>query len=192
MRIGIDLDDVLADFTPGLIAYHNEVYGTDFNLSDCRQYTHDKLWGVDIEEAVRRVVAFSHEYLLGLHPTPGAKQAVDYLNKDHTLHIITARNEIFSDLTSQWIDIHFQGKFEGIHFVSHYTDKHREKGDVCKELRIDMMIDDSFDNALSCAPVCESVFLFDKPWNAEYVLADNMKRVFTWDNVMQEIRSLVS
>lgn len=181
---------MLADFASPLMTYHNETYGTDFDLSDCQQYMHAELWGVDMEEAVRRAVAFSYKSLLNLHPIYGAKQAIDSLSKDHSLHIITARNEIFSDLTYRWLDLHFPGKFESVHFVSHYTDCHRSKGDVCKELGIEIMIDDSFDNALSCAPVCKSVILFDMPWNAERALTDTMKRVFSWDEAMREIRSI--
>lgn len=51
MRIGIDLDDVLAEFLEALIAYHNERYGTTLRTEDFMVYRFWEVWGGTRDEA---------------------------------------------------------------------------------------------------------------------------------------------
>ena len=55
MKIGIDLDQVLADLLPALIEFHNFTYGTVLTE---KQFNSDKfweVWGGTREEAIKKV-----------------------------------------------------------------------------------------------------------------------------------------
>lgn len=54
MRIGVDFDDVLADFLP----YHNEKYGTSFNFGGFFSFKYWEVIGGSREDAVRKVRDF--------------------------------------------------------------------------------------------------------------------------------------
>ncbi len=188
MNIGIDLDDVLADFTPALNDYHNEMHGTNFRVEDFRSYRFWETWNIDREESLRGVLEFSRKSIGGLLAVPGAREGIEKLHaQGHTLHIITARNGIFTEETVRWLDKHFPSRpFSGLHFADHLTINHREKGDICRDLGIEAMVDDSFDNAFSCASVCRTVLLWNKPWNLDYTITErDIRRVDSWDEVLE-------
>lgn len=58
MNVGVDLDEVLADFLPSLMDYHNENYGTDFKKEDFHSYQFWHVWGGTREEAIQKYMAF--------------------------------------------------------------------------------------------------------------------------------------
>ncbi len=58
MKIGIDLDDVLIEFLPSLIQYHNEAHSTCLELSQFTSYKFWEIWGGTREQAVQKVYAF--------------------------------------------------------------------------------------------------------------------------------------
>jgi uncharacterized HAD superfamily protein len=193
MKIGIDLDDVLADMVPMFTEYHNDIYGTTLTKDDVWSYKFWDVLNVSQEEAVKRVYAFERSSrLMDLKPIPGAKRAVDSLHeKNHDLCIVTARDSEFSDITRHWLAKHFPNVFSDIHFANHYSkvSTMKSKGDICREIGASMMIDDSFDNAVSCHGVCDDgVLLFDAPWNTNEQLPNGMNRVFSWDDVLEKIR----
>ncbi|MDD5084283.1 MAG: hypothetical protein PHT88_05155 [Candidatus Moranbacteria bacterium] len=192
MKIGIDLDDVLCDYATAFVKYHNDTYSTTLTKADIWSYNFWDVLNISREEAVKRVYAFGRSSkMMDIDPVPGAKRAVDsLLARNHELSLITARDADFSDITHHWLARHFPGVFSDIHFVNHYstTTAPRSKGDVCREIGASMMIDDSFDNAISCHGVCGSgVLLFDAPWNANKELPVGVHRVFSWYDVLEKL-----
>jgi 5'(3')-deoxyribonucleotidase len=191
MKIGIDLDDVLADTMPVLVAYHNDMYGTTLTKDDVWSY---RLWdvvGVSQEETLKRIYAFERSAkLMDIAPMPGAKRAIDSLRGKHELSIITARDSEFADITKHWMTRYFPDVFSEIHFANHHspTATPRSKGDICREIGASVMIDDSFNNVLSCHNVCDDgVLLFDAPWNINEQLLDGMHRVSSWHDIVERI-----
>lgn len=191
MKIGIDLDDVLADMMPVLLTYHNDVYGTTLTKDDIWSYRFWDVLQVSQEEAIKRVFDFERSSrMLTILPLPGAVQAVETLGDNHELSIITARDSEFAESTKHWLARHFPDVFSGIHFANHYssTSTPRSKGDICKEIGIEVMIDDSFSNVVSCHGVCQSTLLFDAPWNVHEQLLDGMHRVASWHDIVEKIQ----
>jgi hypothetical protein len=191
MKIGIDLDDVLCDFATAFVVYHNDIYSTTLTKEDMWSYKFWDVLNISQEEAVKRVYDFQRtSRMMNIQPIPGAKRAVDSLRKNHGLSIITARDVEFDDITQHWLSRHFPDIFSDIHFANHYasTGDSRSKGDICKEIGVNMMIDDSFDNAISCHGVCDNgVLLFDAPWNANKQVPDGMHRVSSWYDILEKL-----
>ena len=58
MRIALDLDDVLLDFIPALVEFHNSTYGTSLTKKDFHPYHFAKVWGGNVEEAIQKMRLF--------------------------------------------------------------------------------------------------------------------------------------
>lgn len=191
MKIGIDLDDVLGDMVPVFVDYHNTIYGTALTKDNVWSYNFWDVLHISKEEAIKRVYEFQRSSrMMDIVPLDQSQHIVDMLRKDNELHIITARDNEFAPVTRRWLDVHFPNMFEDVHFTSHYSSQapSETKGDVCKRVGAKVMIDDSFDNAVSCHRVCEGgVLLFDAPWNVNKQLLDRMHRVSSWHQVLEKL-----
>lgn len=176
MVLAFDLDDVLADYTAQLCRFHNDRYGTDLAPGDVHSPKYWEVWGTTEQEAVDRVAAFvESRYFDRIEPVSGAQDAISDLGADHDLAIITARSRQLADRTRDWLEEHYPGRFDAVHFADKYTEgirsqeyyartgDHRLKSHYCRTLDVDLLVDDSVENARYCAEHVP-VLLFDRPW----------------------------
>lgn len=189
--IGIDFDDVLMDFNHGLMSFYNSRNGTTHVREDVKHYRIERLWGCEPEEVTNVIVDFydSPAHLETL-PLKGALEAIELLSREHELVIVTARPEIVREQTEKWIAKHFPEAFQRIFYVNKdFSDltKKANKSDICKELGVELFIDDSFHNARDIANSGIKVLLFDAPWNRG-VEHQNVERVFTWEEIIERLK----
>ncbi|MDO8569682.1 MAG: hypothetical protein Q7R89_02835 [bacterium] len=186
MTIGFDLDDLLLGFFDALHPYCNNRYGTSCQRGDLTSFSLAKLWGVSEEEATKRVFDFyqSSEHW-GAKPVDGSVEGIKKLKQHHKLHVITAKPEELKDKTLEWLDKHFPQMFDGIHFTNHYNGNglKRSKGEVCKELGIELFVDDFLENVNNVANFDIPALLFDAPWNQGEVKLP-ITRVYSWDEIV--------
>ena len=57
------------------------------------------------------------------------------------------------------------------------------KGEVCKKLNIELMIDDHLKYANQCAEIGINVYLLNCPWNKGDF--PGIKRVYSWQDLIQ-------
>jgi uncharacterized HAD superfamily protein len=191
--IGVDMDDVIFDFNNSLHAYHNAKYGTAIRRQDITSYEIEKVWGCAPEEAMKKVLEFyetkEHDETV---PVEGSIEGVKELSSGHELHIITSRADPVRDLTMKWLQRNFPQSFASVVLVNQFAGsptKARSKADVCAELGVDLMIEDSIAHARSIAASGRPVILLDTPWNqAEAV--PNVTRVKTWEDIVDQIRKI--
>lgn len=194
-KIGVDLDDVLLAIIAGLFPWHNRLYGTNNKEEDVRPFDLSTSWGCTKEETISRVLDFyqttEHAECL---PIPGAVEAMNVLSQNHKLVIVTSKPADLEDMTHTWVEKHFPKTFQGIYFTSSFTTpehKQVKKSEICRELDIEVFIDDSTANVLDVATACKRVFLFDRPWNQEQVpLPTNVTRTYSWEEIVQKIQGL--
>ena len=190
MLIGVDLDDVLADFITPLIKFHNQTYGTKLTKDEFNSYDFWEVWGGTREEAIQKVYNFHNTpFFTNIKPTPSSIEAIDTLKKDNELVIITSRQNSVIKPTREWVNQHFPNCFSEIYFTNHYslTGQQIKKSTICSTLSVGILVEDSLVYALDCLSKEREVILIDQPWNQQEILPKGISRVKSWEEVVNLI-----
>ncbi|MBI4152127.1 hypothetical protein HY495_00315 [Candidatus Woesearchaeota archaeon] len=192
MRLGIDLDGVLAEFIDSFLDFENQRYGLTLTKNDVHNYDLTTILGVNPQQLIQEFSYFySTSGFYHLLPVTGAQSATEELAKDHQLYVITSRPPEIHHATEEWLGEHFPARFTSVHFSLDYLPqaKSERKEDICRDLGIDVMIDDSIKYLKHCAPYVKKTFLFDQPWNQQSEILSSLVRVKSWGEIIQNIRS---
>lgn len=190
MRIGIDLDEVLGYFLPAFIEWHNDIYKTHWKIEEFYSYYSWDVYNFPREEGIKKLYEFFETpYFKNIKPTKGSQEAVKILKKDNELFIITARQEIIIEETRRWVAQYFPNIFSEIYFANHFSQsgKPKTKKETCDFLDIDVLIEDSAPYASECLAPSRKIFLFDYPWNRAIALPGGIKRVHSWEEILEKI-----
>ncbi|NJD69078.1 MAG: hypothetical protein FIA90_10610 [candidate division NC10 bacterium] len=191
MRIGIDLDDVLADSLPHYLQAFNARFGFDVGPADAAWRIADRFPQLPRQEAddfFSELIAagfFSSRSLL-----PYAKEAVETLADDgHDLYIITGRTPRDERITMDWLArVGMRSHFEAVvHRTCDPVERH--KADVASGLELGIFIEDELAVALAVAEAAISVLLFDRPWNQGPV-PNTVRRVGSWPEALAQIATM--
>lgn len=187
MKIGIDIDNVLSNF--------NEILLNDY-------LEHDKVLNnsgiIHKDEYIRKMfdwdVSYEQEYYknnierLASFFTP-IEDSSKYINKlkntGNEIYIISGRdNGEYSDphnMTINWLK-KYNIPYDRLILTNAY--KHQEKADICNELGIDIMIDDSVNVCAKCSENNIECILFETPYNKkEY----RFNRLGSWKEIYDYI-----
>ncbi len=191
--IGIDFDDVLMDFTPGFLSFFSKRLGKTFLKEDVKVFHFWEIFGLSKEEAV----AICEEYYLTEEhlknpPLFGSKEALQKLS-NFSLQVVTARPSFTEVVTTSWAQHHFENAIEKFHFTNAFkSDQAVSKGTLAKDLGMSYFVDDAPHNALDVASKGILVFLVDTPWNKNMESHELIKRVTSWDEIVEHILFLES
>ena len=152
--IAVDIDDVLADSTESLRKEVNRSFGVDLQPEHYRvpgEYAgyYDRVWaayGVPtslVELNPQMIKDQSH-----VEPSSAARQVLRKLSKRYKIVVLTARNPNWRPATMRWIDEHFPEIFDAVIF-SEDEPVHKTKGEICKDMRVSLLIDDNPKHARS-------------------------------------------
>jgi uncharacterized HAD superfamily protein len=191
MRLGIDMDGVLADSHTAMINYHNAVYGTCLKIEDFTTLKFHEVWGGTGQEAIDKVNDFQHSpYFLEIIPILDSVESAHALSKQNELFVITSRLDYLKEETERWLDKFFKGIFVDVHYTSnHYTNIKGSgtKPEICKKLGISLLIDDSYDYIQQCLSAGVKGILFgDYGWNRETDLPLEI-RCKNWKEVLEKL-----
>jgi uncharacterized HAD superfamily protein len=189
--IAIDIDDVLADLSHPLVAFHNETYGTRFRREDHMDYNLESVWGGTARESYDKVMRFfASPYFAEVRPVPGAVDGVRVLRDlGHDLVVITSRPEGIMKKTAGWIEAFFPRAFNDILCATHYYNRdYNKKSGLCTRLGVELILDDCLEIALECAQEGIRVLLYNAPWNQVSSLPEGITRVFSWDEIVAAVR----
>lgn len=178
MRIGLDLDNCIADLWGSALPHATEMLGVSVDLEDIVKWEMWECMGVTRDEFVR----FHDECLSGavvVRPVLGAIPGVKTLESEgHDVTVVTARPDEFAAATFAWLSTH---GMDHIPLVTGATDKSAAGP-------WGAFVDDNLDTCMLLSQSVELVLLFDRPWNRCESLPGNIRRVRTWDAVLDTIR----
>jgi len=194
MKLGLDLDGVLAEFTTSYLQYYNDAHGTSYVKEEFEAVHFSSHLGLTHDELKKSIQHFfTTPYAKTILPMKGSQDALKKLATQHELHIITSRPLSVSTLTLEWLNDFFPDLFTSIHFTNDWLlqpELNKLKADICIELAIDIMIEDYYPYAQACAPcVRKQVLLFDNPWNQQPTLTASITRVRSWNEVVSTIEA---
>jgi 5'(3')-deoxyribonucleotidase len=190
--IAIDIDDVLAASAEGFTTFSNNRWGTHLTPED---YTErwSEMWGVDHEEEGRRAGIIYKSGTVGtFRQFDEAKPVLRQLAKDYKLVITTSRVKHVQKDTLDWIDRHYAGLFEEIHFAGFYDSLMPDsylmtKADLCKSIGADFLVDDHPKHCIAAADAgIESILFGDYAWNRKIKkLPKSLTRCKDWAAVLR-------
>ncbi len=188
MRIGIDVDDVLAESLPGYLEAFRRRFGHEVRVEEAaweifRRYPEisaTQMWGFFSE--------LEASDFLGTRPVyPEAAEAVRSLAANgHRLYVVTGRLTQHREHTRRLLQrAGLLELFEElVHRDGEATADYKPR--MVRELKLDLLIEDELHVALAAAEVPIPVLLFDRPWNRAE-LPPGITRVADWDHVLRVV-----
>lgn len=196
MKIGIDIDEVLAATFSGFLSFLKDTRGIEIRWEDQTHHDLSKIPGSGISKSDEGILwkdymDFHHD---GILPIAGAQAAISELKEaGHSLVAITGRHEgNHRGYTEDWLSKHFPEYFDSVYFTNHGYDTSITKSSVCKNLGILLMVDDNLDFALELAENDIRAIVINKPWNRLRPESHPLLvRVEGWPEISQQIRNHV-
>lgn len=191
--IAVDCDDVLVRTTPFFVSAYNEKYSTDVVLADARKADGESWGGVADDIVIERWRDLMNtDGYKGLRPDAVEVMVLHELAKHHELHLVTARHEKERDFTQVMLDTALEGVFTSMEFVG-WTGS---KGEVCKRLGADVLIDDNaehlHDSLAQGLPAGGAILFGDYPWNSDNHRHDQLVHCLDWPEVKKVIDTIAA
>lgn len=188
-KIALDLDDTLGNHTEQFIAFYARVYNRRLKMESFTSYGLHTTLRISPDEVYGRLNRFyeSPEFD-AISPLPGAQECVQRLCEDgEELFLLTGRPKALKEKTKNWAKKYFPQIYPKNVLLSEELLPGPEslKGPICKKRSIDLIVEDSLEQTLSCSAYT-GVALFTRPWNihSPVTLEKNVvTRVETWQEV---------
>ncbi|KAK9829911.1 hypothetical protein WJX72_008609 [[Myrmecia] bisecta] len=200
LRVAVDVDEVLGRFLLSLNKFCLEDYGLHFDIPDYAVYDFAKVWQCSQDESNHIVHEFfkSHHFAVGILPIPGALHSLQRLMGYCDLVVVTSRQHVIREPTLQWVQLHFPGVFQEVHFGNHWAleGKSKPKSEICRDIGASVLIDDNPRYAVECAEAGINVLLYDwqlgYPWSKtpDGPTHPRIRRVKDWSEVEECLAAL--
>lgn len=198
LKIAVDCDDVLVNTCKIQIDYYNKTFNEQLLPEYFYTWPH-RTWGTSSKAlAANRICeSFKAPQFKYAVPRSDAVKAVHSLAKNHDLYVITGRPESISEDTNTLIYRHFTHCFKAIEYTNFVDNaknrcKKRSKAEVCRQLGIDVFIDDC---AIHCKEVAAAgtkhVFIFGNyDWNKDNDTQNGLTRCNNWNEMLIKIQHI--
>lgn len=197
-KIGIDIDNVIADSYPHYIDAFNKKFGTAVKYEEIFHFYYlEKNVGVDESQVAEFIesIVHSEEFQLKIPPIKDARKIIKkWIRKGYSIHYITSRPIDTKTETIKWLKKH--GFFiKGItldlynekeHNFTHISRINSYKRFIADGKKLDIFIEDSIDIAKS---MDIPVLLVDRPWN-QGKLPKNVNRVKDWAEIERRVNKI--
>lgn len=191
LKIGIDIDNVIADSYPHYINAFNKKFGTSVKYKEVFHFYYlEKNVGVEetlVVEFIESIV-HSEEFQLQIPPVVNSLNIINkWIKNGYSIHYITSRPSDTKNETLKWLKnqgfwvkgVTLDLYHETEHNFSHISRINNFKRNVADRKELDIFIEDSIDIAKS---LDIPVLLLDKPWN-QSKLPENVTRVKDWEEI---------
>jgi uncharacterized HAD superfamily protein len=188
----VDVDDVLACTTEGLVQLVRTRHGRDVQLEDVHDF--DLRVSFDLSEAEHDAfldAAHTSDFLEQLAEFPGCRRVVGHWSESgYAIHVVTGRPPSALEATQRWLATQ-----QIPHDVVTCVDKYGRHGEAPGSQSLSslasssyaLVVEDSADMARFFAEETgASVALMDRPWNRSAgPLPKRITRVRSWDDILR-------
>lgn len=186
-KIGVDMDEVLAQFMPRFLKFYNLQHQTNFTIDQIISYDLHHILGGTAKEIIRAVYNFyESDDFNYIEPVPGANQGINKLSSFYDLIIITSRPHLLENKTSDWLDKHFPHQFKDLILTNQYTHEGNsgsKKLAICQRYGVKFLVDDCLDHLVGCHQYDTHGIIFEQPWNRSYT-PQKVRRAKNWEEVV--------
>lgn len=185
MKIAIDIDEVIVDFTKGCLPLFNSTYGKDVKPEDMHNYNWRDVFDItkDEEQALFEEF-FTLEEFENLSLINGAYEGLRSLVKNYEVGLVTHRPPHTKEKTQDY----FRRKFPDIELEIQHSFNGR-KSEICPSQGYHLIVEDHGGCAYDCANVGMIALLFNHYHNQNQKPHDNLIRVYNWDEVLKEVEN---
>ena len=186
LRIGVDVDDVLAESLPGYLEAFRRYFGHEVRVEDAAWEIFRRYPQISARQVRGFFAALDDADFLGTRPIYAeAAEAVRQLAAaDHRLVVVTGRPTTHREETRRLLrGAGILGCFEDlVHRDEEAAVEYKPR--IVRERRLDLLIEDELAVAVATAAASAPVLLFDRPWN-QGELPQGVTRVRKWDEVQR-------
>lgn len=180
MRIGVDIDGVLADSLPLWISELNRYFNKNKRVKEIHLYDICQTYEIteqDLGEFLKR----RGRYLMSRpSPVQGASHYLNVIKNSHEIYIVTARSERYRQETREWLKNHSLPYDELLLLGSH--DKIRP----CLESNLKLLVEDTLEIGAQVSAAGVPVLLLDAPYN-QGALPELVYRKQSWQEIYHAI-----
>lgn len=188
--IAVDCDDVLVLSTEHIVTRYNALYGTNVQLAEAHT-SNNPGWRASREEIAQRIYDIQLDDSYGeATPLAAAIEVCARLSRRHHLHLVTARPGRVIPVTIAMIEAYFPGVFREIEHVG----LDGNKGDVCRRLQADVLIDDNYkhlETARDCG-IGHLLWFGNYPWQKQASQLTDVVRCTDWESVEREVERIAA
>ena len=180
MLIGVDIDNVVAEFEAAFRAWINRHAGLTLRRCDITRYSVSECCPLSADEVAELFWRFVRSGgLRRLRLIPHARSSLAALARHGEVRLVTSRpalEEVVAD-TRRWLEL--KGlKGHGLVFAE-------RKWEAAAGFSV--FVEDSLEQAGGLARAGVRVLLLDYPWNRGGALPANVRRVRSWPEVVREM-----
>jgi beta-phosphoglucomutase-like phosphatase (HAD superfamily) len=178
MRIAIDIDSTLHHYWDVLSASAKRRFGIDL------PYDHQLTWAISRlrDEQLRACVEDTHSdaAIAAAEPYPGAVDAVNAWHEaGHFIHVTSHRHERCHAATARWL--------HDIGLRHHELYCSADKLSRCREIGIDLLIDDSPVNIAGALEAGMAAATLCHPWNADVCEEEDVVCAENWTDLARRL-----
>jgi len=194
VNIGIDIDNTITN-TRDIILEYLHIFAAENNLPpqiDLGHYNLEKSLRWDTEQINLFLSTHLGDIYKYVIPKPHALEVIKDLHQDHSIILITSRNQRDKSIqaaTLEWLTCQ-QLEYDKLVMNNTENMHHFSKLEACLDNHIDLMIEDHHELSLELSERIP-VLMFDYPYNA-HLEAHNIARVKDWLEVRRVIAGMGS
>ena len=180
--IGFDIDGVLTDeMADGKNIWQQEIeaYFPGIQLLE-PDFAFTAAFGLSLEEVDQFMEEKASEVFRKVKPQQGSRELIRYLlDTGFTVHLITARFPRYEEVTREWL-AHHGFKPSALWFTE-------DKGPLCRELGVELFVDDYWENCLDVRAHGVTALLMSAPHNLGCPEEKGIYRVDNWDEIRAHV-----
>ena len=174
--LGVDIDNVLAESDACLRAMIQEMFGIDLREERMTRYEYEA-YGVTMEQLGEVFQLFNTETCRTLELVPGAKTAMQQLALRYEIALVTSRDPESKAGTEYWLQA------KGLPYDQlHFNDEKHALG-----IPYRAFVEDRHEHAHRIATTGTTVYLLSRSWNARPLAHPNVRRVDSWDEILEHL-----
>ena len=198
MKLGFDIDGIVADMAQSLIDHANDKYNLNHTVEIFvyhnifkDKYTDDDKLNKEIAQSIIDNVIHDENVIYEVKPYEEAIEAILKFKRLHSIHFITSRRRSERKITVEWLR-KCNVPFDSIHCTGSSAPGGSSKGMLGRSLNLDFYIDDQSKHLEAMhkfkARWNKKPALYTRPWNREESIdTSKFVRVNNWKEITRHL-----